>query len=191
MIKPIKLIINRSVTCLGIKRAPRRGRVSQKKKKKSACPTCGAISGQYSSVQNCKDDLIHHLLYKISSKDSEMAPIQSVFFRKGLAFFSFTMLSHIPHLLQQHGFIIEEHLREAKSLQSTDGQRLGNLWKSNSEILFVNPGSSSVFCTQKPSSLMVLGCIRAYGTGNLHGWKGTSSSERLIQVLEQHMLLSR
>ncbi len=43
---------------------------------------------------------------------------------------------------------------------------------------------------QKPASLMVWGCIRAYGMGSLQVSEGTMTAERYIQVLEQHMLLS-
>ncbi len=44
---------------------------------------------------------------------------------------------------------------------------------------------------QKPASLMVWGCISAYGMGSLHVLEGTMSAERYIKVLEQHMLPSR
>lgn len=44
---------------------------------------------------------------------------------------------------------------------------------------------------QKPASLMAWGCMSACGMGSLHIWKGTINAERYIQVLEQHMLLSR
>ncbi len=44
---------------------------------------------------------------------------------------------------------------------------------------------------QKPASLMVWGCISAYGMGSLHVLEGTMNAERYIKVLEQHMLLSR
>ncbi len=44
---------------------------------------------------------------------------------------------------------------------------------------------------QKPASLMVWGCIRAYGMGSLHVLEGTMNAERYITVLEQHMLPSR
>ncbi len=44
---------------------------------------------------------------------------------------------------------------------------------------------------QKPASLMVWGCISAYGMGSLHVLKGTMNAERYIMVLEQHMLPSR
>uniref|UniRef100_A0A8C1ZAB2 Tc1-like transposase DDE domain-containing protein n=1 Tax=Cyprinus carpio TaxID=7962 RepID=A0A8C1ZAB2_CYPCA len=44
---------------------------------------------------------------------------------------------------------------------------------------------------QKPASLMVWGCMSACGMGSLHIWKGSINAERYIQVLEQHMLLSR
>ncbi len=44
---------------------------------------------------------------------------------------------------------------------------------------------------QKPASLMVWGCICAYGMGSLHVLEGTMNAERYIKVLEQHMLPSR
>ncbi len=42
----------------------------------------------------------------------------------------------------------------------------------------------------KPASLMVWGCISAYGMGSLHVLEGTMNAERYIKVLEQHMLTS-
>ncbi len=44
---------------------------------------------------------------------------------------------------------------------------------------------------QKPASLMVWGCINAYGMGSLHVMEGTMNAERYIKVLEQHILPSR
>ncbi len=44
---------------------------------------------------------------------------------------------------------------------------------------------------QKPASLMVWGCISAYGMGSLHVLEGTMNAERYIKVLEQNMLPSR
>ncbi len=44
---------------------------------------------------------------------------------------------------------------------------------------------------QKPASLMVWGCICAYGMGSLHVLEGTMNAEKYIKVLEQHMLPSR
>ncbi len=44
---------------------------------------------------------------------------------------------------------------------------------------------------QKPASLMVWGCISAYGMGSLHVLEGTMNAERYIKVLEQHMLPPR
>ncbi len=44
---------------------------------------------------------------------------------------------------------------------------------------------------QKPASLMVWGCISAYGMGSLHVLKGSMNAERYLKVLEQHMLPSR
>lgn len=43
---------------------------------------------------------------------------------------------------------------------------------------------------QKPTSLMVWGCISVYGMGSLQIWKQTINAERYIQVLQQHMLPS-
>ncbi len=43
----------------------------------------------------------------------------------------------------------------------------------------------------KPASLMVWGCISAYGMGSLHVLEGTMNAEMYIKVLEQHMLPSR
>ncbi len=43
----------------------------------------------------------------------------------------------------------------------------------------------------KPATLMVWGCISAYGMGSLHVLEGTMNAERYIKVLEQHMLPSR
>ncbi len=44
---------------------------------------------------------------------------------------------------------------------------------------------------QKPASLMVWGCINAYGMGSLHVLESTLNAERYIKVLEQHLLPSR
>ncbi len=44
---------------------------------------------------------------------------------------------------------------------------------------------------QKPASLMVWGCISAYGMGSLHVLEGTMNAESYIKVLEQRMLPSR
>ncbi len=44
---------------------------------------------------------------------------------------------------------------------------------------------------QKPASLMVWGCIGAYGMGSLHVLEVTMNAGRYIKVLEQHMLPSR
>ncbi len=44
---------------------------------------------------------------------------------------------------------------------------------------------------QKPASLMVWGCVSAYGMGSLHVLEGTMNAERYIKVLEQHVLPSR
>ncbi len=44
---------------------------------------------------------------------------------------------------------------------------------------------------QKPASLMVWGCISAYGLGSLHVLEGTINAERYIKILEQQMLSTR
>ncbi len=44
---------------------------------------------------------------------------------------------------------------------------------------------------QKPASLMVWGCISAYGMSSLHVLEGTMNAERYIKVLDQNMLPSR
>ncbi len=44
---------------------------------------------------------------------------------------------------------------------------------------------------QKPASLMVWGCIRAYSMDSLHVLEGTINSEMYITVLEQHIFPSR
>ncbi len=44
---------------------------------------------------------------------------------------------------------------------------------------------------QKPASLMLWGCISAYGMGSLHVLEGTMNAERYVNVLAQHMLPSR
>ncbi len=44
---------------------------------------------------------------------------------------------------------------------------------------------------QKPASLMVWGCICAYGMASLHVLEGIMNAERYIKVIEQHMLPSR
>ncbi len=41
---------------------------------------------------------------------------------------------------------------------------------------------------QKPASLLVWGCISAYGMGSLHVLEGTINAERYIKVLEQRRL---
>ena len=76
------------------------------------------------------------------------------------------------------------------------------LWsdKSTFEILFVNHGlvllskeerdhpACYQWTVQKLASLMVWGCMRAYGVGSLHIWNSTINAEQYIEVLEQHML---
>ncbi len=44
---------------------------------------------------------------------------------------------------------------------------------------------------QKPSSLMVWGCISAYSVGSLRVLIGTMNAKKYIMILEQHMLPSR
>ncbi len=61
------------------------------------------------------------------------------------------------------------------------------LWSDESkfDILVENHGF------QKPASLMLWGCISAYGMGSLHVLEGTMNAERYIKVLKQHLLPSR
>ncbi len=44
---------------------------------------------------------------------------------------------------------------------------------------------------QKPGSVMVWGCVRALGKGNLHFCDGTINAEKYIEILEHNMLPSR
>uniref|UniRef100_A0AAY5KJF1 Uncharacterized protein n=1 Tax=Esox lucius TaxID=8010 RepID=A0AAY5KJF1_ESOLU len=44
---------------------------------------------------------------------------------------------------------------------------------------------------QKPTSVMVWGCISAHVMGDLHICEGTVNAEQNAQVLEQHRLPSR
>ncbi len=41
---------------------------------------------------------------------------------------------------------------------------------------------------QKPGSLMVWGCISAYGMGSLHVLEGTMNAERYVKILKQHTM---
>ncbi len=85
-------------------------------------------------------------------------------------------------------------------------QRKSVLWsdKSKFDILVGNHGRRVLqakeegdlpachqHSVQKPASLMVWGCISAFGMGSLHVLEGTMNAERYIKVLEQHMLPSR
>ncbi len=80
------------------------------------------------------------------------------------------------------------------------------LWsdKSKFDILVGNHGHRVLWATeegdlpacyqrsvQKPASLMVWGCISAYGMGSLHVLEGNMNAERYIKVLEQHMIPPR
>ncbi len=68
-------------------------------------------------------------------------------------------------------------------------------WKSRTRVLRAKEEGDLPAChqrsVQKPASLMVWGCISAYGMGSLHVLEGTMNAERYIKVLEQHMLPSR
>ncbi len=68
-------------------------------------------------------------------------------------------------------------------------------WKSRTPVLRAKEEGDLPACyqhsVQKPASLMVWGCISAYGMGSLHVLEGTMNAERYIKVLEQHMLPSR
>ncbi len=69
------------------------------------------------------------------------------------------------------------------------------LWsdKSKFDILVGNHGRRVLRAKEEGDlpSLMVWGCISAYGMGSLHVLEGTMNAERYIKVLEQHMLPSR
>ncbi len=41
--------------------------------------------------------------------EQHMLPPDDVYFRECLVYFSRTMQNHIPQLLQQHGFVVEEY----------------------------------------------------------------------------------
>ncbi len=60
----------------------------------------------------------------------------------------------------------------------------------HSSVRFWISGLSEI-ALSLPASLMVWGCISAYGMGGLHVLEGTKNAERYIKVLEQHMLPSR
>ncbi len=47
------------------------------------------------------------------------------------------------------------------------------------------------YSVQNPASLIVWGCISAYGMGSLHVLEGTMNAEKYIKVLEQQILSSR
>ncbi len=68
-------------------------------------------------------------------------------------------------------------------------------WKSQICVLRAKEEGDLPACYQrsvrKSASLMVCGCISAYGMGSLHVLEGTMNAERYIKVLEQHMLPSR
>ncbi len=74
-------------------------------------------------------------------------------------------------------------------------QILHSCWKSRTRVLRAKEEGDLPECyqhsVQKPASLMVWGCISAYGMGSLHVLEGTMNAERYVKVLEQHMLSSR
>ncbi len=69
------------------------------------------------------------------------------------------------------------------------------VWNHGRCVLRANKEGDLPAChqrsVQKLASLMVWGCIGAYGMGSLHVLEGTMNAERYIKVLEQHMLPSR
>ncbi len=76
---------------------------------------------------------------------------------------------------------------ESKFVILVGNHRHRVLWaKEEGDLSACHQGS-----VQKPASLMVWGCISAYGMGSLHVLEGTMNAERYIKVLEQHMLPSR
>ncbi len=83
-----------------------------------------------------------------------------------------------------------------KSVLWSDGSKFDILVENHrSRVLRAKEEGDLPACyqhsVQKPASLMVWGCISAYGMGSLHVLEGTMNAERYINVLEQHMLPSR
>ncbi len=87
---------------------------------------------------------------------------------------------------------IYEHGPEAPSDESKFDNLVGN---HRRRVLQAKEEGDLPACyqlsVQKPASLMVWGCISAYGMDSLHVLEGTMNAERYIKVLEQHMLPSR
>ncbi len=79
-----------------------------------------------------------------------------------------------------------------KSVLWSDESKFDNLvGKHRRRVLRAKEEGDLPVCqrsVQKPASLMVWGCISAYGMGSLHVLEGTMNAERYIKVLEQHML---
>ncbi len=79
-----------------------------------------------------------------------------------------------------------------KSVQWSDESKFDILVGNHRRrVLWTKEGRSSsvlsVF-SSKAASLMLWGCISAYGMGSLHVLESTMNAERYIKVLEQHML---
>ncbi len=66
------------------------------------------------------------------------------------------------------------------------------VWNHGRHVLWAKEEGDLPACyqrsVQKPASLMVWGCICAYGMGSLHVLEGTMNAERYIKVLEQHKI---
>ncbi len=64
---------------------------------------------------------------------------------------------------------------------------LDSCWNHGRRVLCAKKEGDLPVCqhsVQKPASLMVWGCISAYGMGSLHVLEGTMNAERYIKVLE-------
>ncbi len=73
-----------------------------------------------------------------------------------------------------------------KSVLWTDASKFDILVGNHGDLLACHQR-----LVQTPASLMVWGCISAYGMGSLHVLEGTMNVERYIKILEQHMIPSR
>ncbi len=63
-----------------------------------------------------------------------------------------------------------------------------NMVQKRRSVLWAKAPACYQRSVQQPASLMVWGCISAYGMGSLHVLEGTMNAERYINVLEQLML---
>ncbi len=105
------------------------------------------------------------------------------------------------NMVQKCRFVLwaKAHLKwtvsEWKSVLWSDEYKLAILVGNHGRcVLRAKEGRDLPACyqrsVQKPASLMVWGCINAYGMGSLHVFEGTMNAEMYVKVLEQHILLS-